>query len=165
MPDPCNDFIPSTANWTSFNLCDANAESISSQAVSGTALHCILGPDRSGSVNYRLPTGCVKIDDCSFWGMTIKKKKRDLHSAVQGNHDLSPAEVRWGQSSDSLGYFVAHLAVLLVLAPHLSAETPGRLAGSVWRDDVVVDQSRQVSPHGGQVSTVGQPWTQAAAST
>lgn len=75
MPDPCNDFIPSTANWTSFNLCDANAESISSQAVSGTALHCILGPDRSGSVNYRLPTGCVKIDDCSFWGMTIKKKR------------------------------------------------------------------------------------------
>lgn len=128
------------------------------KAVSGTALHCILGPDRSGSVNYRLATGCVKIDDCSFWGMT-------MHSAVQGNHDLSPAEVRWGQSSDSLGYFVAHLAVLLVLAPHLSAETPGRLAGSVWRDDVVVDQSRQVSPHGGQVSAVGQPWTQAAAST
>lgn len=34
-----------------------------------------------------------------------------------------------------------HLAVFLVLAPHLFAEASGRLAGSVWRDDVVVDQS------------------------
>lgn len=51
-----------------------------------------------------------------------------------------------------------HLAVFLVLAPHVFAEASGRLAGSVWRDDVVVDQSWQVSPHSGQVSTVGQPW-------
>lgn len=51
-----------------------------------------------------------------------------------------------------------HLAVFLVLAPHLFAEASGRLAGSVWRDDIVVDQSWQVSPHSGQVSTVGQPW-------
>lgn len=51
-----------------------------------------------------------------------------------------------------------HLAVFLVLAPHLFAEAPGCLAGSVWGDDVVVDQSWQVSPHCGQVSTVCQPW-------
>lgn len=51
-----------------------------------------------------------------------------------------------------------HLAVFLVLAPHLFAEAPGCLAGSVRGDDVVVDQSWQVSPHRGQVSTVRQPW-------
>lgn len=51
-----------------------------------------------------------------------------------------------------------HLAVFLVLAPHLFAEAPRCFARSVWRDNVVVDQSWQVSPYSGQVSTVGQPW-------
>lgn len=35
---------------------------------------------------------------------------------------------------------VTYLAVFLVLAPHLFAQASGRLAGSVWGDDVVVDQ-------------------------
>ena len=51
-----------------------------------------------------------------------------------------------------------HLAVLLVLAPHLLAQASGRLAGLVRGHDVVMDQGRQVSAHRGQVSAVGQPW-------
>lgn len=64
----------------------------------------------------------------------------------------------WGCTRGRIYSSVTYLAVFLVLAPHLFAQTSRRLAGSVWRDDVVVDQSRQVSPDRGQVSAVGQPW-------
>lgn len=89
--------------------------------------------------------------------------KQDLHSTthpwpLSGSVTTSAAGVSDVARGGLLRRCSTHLAVFLVLAPHLFAEASGRLAGSVWRDDVVVDQSRQVSPHGGQVSTVGQPW-------
>lgn len=51
-----------------------------------------------------------------------------------------------------------YLAVFLVLAPHLFAETSRCLTRSVWGYDVVGDHSWQVCPHRGQVSTVCKPW-------